>query len=120
MNYTKGSEGEQWCLHYLERKGYRIVARNFHSRWGEIDLIAQDGEFVVFVEVKTRTGSMDSAVSSVSHEKIRRLVKTAGIFLQKYPEYANSFTRFDVIALVPAGADGIYRVRHLQDAFRAD
>jgi putative endonuclease len=102
--------GEDAACAYLERIGYRIVGRNVRCGRGEIDLIARDGDTLVFVEVKARrTRSHGSALAAVDARKRNRLRALAGDFLQFSP--AGTKARFDVLAI-----DG-ERVAHHQGAF---
>jgi putative endonuclease len=118
MRNQRGKEGESLCLDYLAGSGFRILATNYHSVWGEIDIIAQETDFLVFIEVKTRSSSLENALHAVSQTKIRRLVKTANCYLSKFPQFAECFTRFDVIAPIWDERTGTYRIHHLRDAFR--
>ena len=56
---NNGAFGEEWVAWYLQKKGWEILERNYHSRYGEIDMIAVDGPYIVFVEVKTRSADSD-------------------------------------------------------------
>ena len=114
----QGSLGEAYAARMLEKKGYRIVARNFHTRFGEIDLIAQRGEILAFVEVKTRAAnSLARPAAAVSPSKQRRIILAAEGYLQRYP--GDVQPRFDVVEIVTEGS-GDFRVRdaaHLENAF---
>lgn len=93
-----GKWGENQALVLLKQHGYTEVLSNFHSRYGEIDLIVADHESLIFVEVKARAyRAQVSAVESISVSKQRKLMKTALIFLEKYPQYQHFYARFDVI-----------------------
>jgi len=110
-----GQAAEARALTYLEGHGLRLRARNFRIRRGEIDLIMQDGEEVVFVEVRARSaGEFGDGVDSITHAKRRRLLAAAGAWLQRQRDEPPA--RFDVIALQP----GHNEVTWLKDAFRAD
>ena len=79
----RGRQGEDCAARFLERKGYRILARNYRTRFGEIDLIAQQGEFLAFVEVKTRTeNGWGRPAEAVSAAKQRRILLAAQEYLQ--------------------------------------
>ncbi|WP_251388543.1 YraN family protein [Mediterraneibacter agrestimuris] len=94
-----GSKYEHIAGRYLEQKGYRILEYNYHCRRGEIDLIAQDGEYLVFCEVKYRRGRMTgSPVEAVDVYKQRKLWKTAEYYLLRHRLY-NVPCRFDVIGI---------------------
>lgn len=77
-----GTRGEDLAAQCLTDDGYDILERNWRCRYGEIDIIAADGEAVVFVEVKTRTGrGFGTPAEAVTHTKLRRLRRLAGIWL---------------------------------------
>lgn len=98
MAQNTGCAGEDYAAEWLIEHGYRIVDRNYHSRFGEIDIIAENSQYIVFVEVKTREdGSMVSPVESVTRNKQRKILLTAQLFLQKSPSALQP--RFDVAAV---------------------
>lgn len=109
-----GPEGEEMALGYLKRLGYRIYERNYRTPFGEIDIIAGDGEIVVFVEVKTRAnygyGAPFESVTKTKREKIR---KTALSYLKRLK--AEPPARFDVLSISVSG--GEERIEHIRDAF---
>ena len=77
-----GKAGEDYTAGWLRRRGYTILARNWRCRWGEVDIIAQKGEVVAFVEVKARRpGAMVSPLEAVDRRKQNRLIKTAETWL---------------------------------------
>lgn len=79
-----GKIGETMVADFLRSKGYIIIAENYHSRFGEIDIIAENREYILFIEVKTRhKGSMVSAADAVNKSKQKKLVLTAYDFLSK-------------------------------------
>ena len=112
-----GQRGERYAARVLRSKGYKIVAGGSRTRYGEVDLVAVDGETIVFVEVKTRRGhELGDAAAAVDAEKQRHIVRTALAFLKEHHllEYA---VRFDVVAVVwPDDAARPY-VEHIQNAF---
>ena len=116
MTISKGFAAEGAAAHELARKHYRILARNHHCTAGEIDIVARDGDTIVFCEVKQRAAGRENALLSVSHAKQRKLVAAALHYLSLHPELDGLFTRFDVLAVVPAGQ--LWRVHHVEDAFR--
>lgn len=101
MNTTRaalGIWGEQQACEWLQRHGFQIVTRNYHSRYGEIDLIAQKQQELIFVEVKARASTQyASAVESISLSKQRKMMKTALCFVQNAPHFQDFYCRFDVI-----------------------
>jgi len=93
-----GREGEDLALAWLQRQGLRLAERNFRCRTGEIDLVMQDGEVLVFVEVRRRAGrSYGGAAASVTPAKQRRLLSAAEHYLLRYR--APPACRFDVVAI---------------------
>lgn len=98
--------GELWenaAFAHLRQAGFELVARNFHCRYGEIDLVVldhgrHDGDMLVFVEVRYRDdATRGGGTASVGAAKQRKLVQTAQIFLQAHAQYAALPCRFDVI-----------------------
>lgn len=78
-----GKAGEAYTANWLQKQGYQILARNWRCRYGEVDIIAQKGETVAFVEVKTRRpGAMVSPLEAVNRLKRRRLIITAQCWLR--------------------------------------
>lgn len=93
-----GQWAEQKAVKLLMAQDYEIVQINYFSRFGEIDIIAKTAQELVFVEVKARTPTqMGQAFEVVTLSKQRKMVKTALIFLQKYPQFEQFYCRFDVI-----------------------
>lgn len=119
MNKEKGKFGELAAEKYLVRKGFKVVAKNYHSRYGEIDIIASSEDCMVFVEVKLRKrGFFCSGREAVSNSKRKRILKTALTFLSK--TRGNFNTRFDVIEIQNienANGGAINDVVHLENAF---
>jgi len=111
-----GKSGEEIAANYLLKKGYNILFNNYHSQFGEIDIIALDKDTLVFIEVKTRSSNFEAAFSSVSFSKQQKLTKTALAFLSKNYEYEDFLTRFDVIVVLFDQREE-YRIKHLADAF---
>jgi putative endonuclease len=94
-----GASGERLAAATLEREGYMIVARNWRCLYGEIDLVAQDDNELVFVEVKTRRGvRMGSPEEAVSPAKRRKLLASAQTYLAERGEEQRPY-RFDVVAV---------------------
>lgn len=93
-----GQWAEQTALLFLQSQQYQYVNKNYHSRFGEIDLIVKRGNELLFVEVKARSaGSYAEACEVISYSQQRKIIKTAQFFLQRYPNYYNFDCRFDVI-----------------------
>lgn len=113
-----GAEGERRAARWLERRGYRITARNVRVEGVEVDLIALRRGVVVFVEVKTRSSRRAGAPEeAVDAAKQRRLVRAAAGWLRAHPR-AGRRARFDVVAC-ERDASGAWSIRHLEGAFDA-
>lgn len=98
-NYNKriGTYGEDEAVKYLEKKGFAIIARNFITKNGEIDIIAKDKDEYVFVEVKTRTSkNYGNPIDAVDLNKKKHIIKASKYFIYKY-NLGNKYIRFDVI-----------------------
>ena len=109
--------GENAAARYLREIGYKIIIRNYRSPLGEIDIIARDGETLVFVEVKTRTGDDPMPEDQVNPAKQHQLTKAAKSYLSRYGS-PQPPARFDVVAVVwPKGERPV--VRHVKGAFEA-
>lgn len=107
-----GSHYESQVAAFLKKNGFQILEQNFRCRSGEIDLIAKDGRYLVFVEVKYRkNGAAGSALEAIDPKKAAQVRKIAGIYLykKKYPE--NTPCRFDA-----AGVDGD-AITYIKNAF---
>lgn len=95
---TLGAWAEQRAQALLEAQGFEIVAQNYHSRYGEVDLIALQSASLVFVEVKARSSSAwGSAFEAVTRAKQHKIIKTALSFIMHRPEFEQKFLRFDVV-----------------------
>lgn len=98
-NFKKGREGENIAALFLEKKGFRIIERNFKTHCGEIDIIASYGNELVFVEVKARKGyGFGIGADSVNYAKRIRLSNAAEIYISKNGRKYSGF-RFDVISV---------------------
>ncbi|NPV25902.1 MAG: YraN family protein [Firmicutes bacterium] len=112
-----GQMGEEAALSYLLKNGYRLLARNFRCRLGEIDLITADGEHIVFVEVRARTSNLfGSPLESVTDRKQVRVRRVAEYFILRRG-LAYHQVRFDVVS-VQLNADGqVKHIQHIKGAF---
>lgn len=101
MNRRKiGADNEARALEYLEGAGYRILARNFRNRTGEIDIIALDGEYLVFIEVKYRANdACGSPLEAVDGRKQRSIIRTALCYMHRYGYGTEASCRFDVVGI---------------------
>jgi putative endonuclease len=112
---AKGRLAEDRALEFLERQGLRLIERNYRSRYGEIDLIMEDGRTLVFVEVRFRGNPrFGGALESVDRRKQAKLLTTAACFLKE--RRLDRPARFDVAALAPHGAG--LRIQWIKGAFQ--
>lgn len=115
-----GRVGERLALEHLERLGYRLVAQNHRTRFGELDLIVCDDERLVFVEVKTRRafGGAGSAIEAVSPDKRRRVRAMAAAWLAETTDRPRSRDlRFDVVGVTVDRDGRLVRLDHVEAAF---
>ena len=112
----RGRDGEEIAAEYLRQNGYRILARNYRCPVGELDLVAEQGDSVVFVEVRTRrAGCMVRPEDTVNRTKMRHVVRSAEHFLSSTAREDRPW-RVDVVALEVDHAGRPVRVEHYQDA----
>ena len=114
-----GDFGERTATAHLQAKGYRIIDRKYRVRDVEVDLIAVDGDQVVFVEVRTRRGAYPGmAALSITRTKARKLLTGVERYVEAHPDLADMALRIDVVA-IELDADGKMRdVIHIEDAVR--
>ncbi len=118
MKQNLGRLGENLSQKFIIQKGYKIIATNYYSKYGEIDIIATKNNFLIFFEIKTRSSNIETALSSISFNKQKKIIKTAAIFLSKHPLLADMFTQFDVICVIKNKISNSFEIHHLEDAFR--
>lgn len=113
-----GLRGEVLAARYLRQQGYQMVNGNYRTRWGEVDLIALDGDVLVFFEVKTRTpDSFGQPLDAVDYQKQRRVVAAAKQFITS--RGYEGAVRFDVLeVLLQTETDG--QVHHIPHAFEGE
>ncbi len=115
-----GDFGERVAKAHLEAKGYRILATNFRVREGEVDIVAQQGDVVAFVEVKTRRGeAMGSAVEAIGKRKAQRLLQVAEAYDQQHPELPPD-RRIDLVAIDLDAAGRVVSLQHIESAVESD
>ena len=114
---TSGKFGEDKAAEYLRKKGYTIVQRNYSSRLGEIDIIAENDDFLVFAEVKLRKNDRyGEAREFVNYAKQQKIIRTASLYLSQHEQEKQP--RFDVIEVyVPNGIFSSVKINHLENAF---
>jgi putative endonuclease len=115
-----GHAGEAAALAYLKEQGYRILARDWRCRLGQIDIVAEDGETLVLVEVKARRGTgfgtPQEAVDERKQRKLRMLLELYRVQTHRTKQPC----RIDVIALLMDGALTVTKVEHIKDAVQDD
>lgn len=110
-SYFNGLWAEILCAVYLWLRGYRILRWRYKTKLGEIDLIAQRGKSLVFIEVKGRE-SLDDAIAAVSPQSQKRIIDAARMFLSYNPALQSHDLRFDVMAVCFP-----YHIKHLENAW---
>ena len=116
MRQTKilGSKGETLVAQYLEQQGFRIVSTNYTSRFGEVDIIAERGEVLAFIEVKTRRVAYFPIASVVTPSKQKKIVKTAKCFIARN-QINDRVCRFDVATVI--WDQERHEIDYIQNAF---
>ena len=116
----KGRLGEDAVCSLLEQRGHEIIARNYHRRCGEIDIISRCGGFVVFTEVKSRKhGSMISGLEAVDLRKQAKIIRTADLWLSDNDTGLQP--RYDIAEVTLAGnVPRVVSIQIYEDAFTAD
>ena len=118
-NNETGALGEALAANYLRRRFYKIITTGYRGRFGEIDIIAQKGKYLVFVEVKLRKSDrFAQALEFVDAGKQARILKTAAMYLSETPTELHP--RFDVLEIfAPEGVETkCPTINHLEDAFQ--
>lgn len=111
-----GKDAEVRACRYLQAQGLRLVRKNYHTRRGEIDLVMQDKDSLVFVEVRyRRQAGFGSAAESVDRRKQLKLTACANHYLQTFPENARQPCRFDVVSI----GDNMDNIEWIRNAFDA-
>ena len=109
-----GRRGEEAAVKYFEKKGCRIIERNWTFHGYEVDIIAEDDEFIIFAEVKTRaTSDWGNPEESVGRQRMRRMINSASHYLKL--NQIDKPARFDIIAIVWNRED--FELEHFEDAF---
>jgi putative endonuclease len=115
-NRLLGERGEREAARFLRRQGLRVLLRGYRTRSGEIDLIAREGDILVFVEVKARRRGVPA--EAVTAEKQRRITLAALDFLRRYG-LLEQRSRFDVVAIVWPDDRRAPQIDHIRNAFEA-
>ena len=115
---NRGKHFEALATNWLKARGARVIKQNYACRAGEIDLIALEGNCLVFVEVRYRGNPrFSSAAASVDRRKQLKLIRAAQYFVQRNPRWAKKPCRFDVIAFEPRQSGDDIAVRWIRAAF---
>jgi len=118
-SHAFGRRAERWAALYLRFRGYRVVERNYRTKAGEIDIIAEKGATLAFVEVKARShGAYGSPREAVDEHKRRRITAAAALYLAGKRGRWDSL-RFDVVTVEKGGLLGL-RIEHVKGAFDAE
>jgi putative endonuclease len=113
----RGDEAEDAVVAFLAAHGYQVLERNFTCRYGEVDIVAEHGDTLCFIEVRMRSSSTwGDPSATVSFAKQRRVVKAALYYLQRHRR-ADQMLRFDVVSVL--GAAGQAKLEHIPNAFDA-
>ncbi len=114
-NKTLGNLGENLAADYLIKQGYKIIKRNFRTRYGEIDIIAQDKDTLAFIEVKTRkSSSFGSPEESLTSRKIKHLIKAVNYYqITHLPNLPR--IRIELISICLAGENLLKKLNHYKN-----
>jgi putative endonuclease len=113
-SHNLGKKGEDIAAGHLEKAGYKILKRNWTAGKHEVDIIAENKDYIVFVEVKTRSEDfLVPPASAVTREKQRSLIFCADRYIQRYG--VQKECRFDVITVISSGES--FRIEHIENAF---
>ncbi|SES72398.1 MULTISPECIES: YraN family protein [Pseudobutyrivibrio] len=113
MNYrTQGNDFEKLAADYLKRQGMSILKMNFYCKMGEVDIIAKDGSYLVFVEVKYRkSAARGTGFEAVNFNKMRKISRVADFYMYSRHMDGGTSVRFDVIAIEEG------HLKHIKNAF---
>lgn len=116
-----GRRGEAAAAWHLWRRGFKILKRSYRCPLGEIDVVALDGDHIVFVEVRTRVSTdRGEPWETIRHDKQRKLTALAAYYLKSHPKYSKRPARFDVVSVVwPGPWYSRPTIRYFPDAFAA-
>ena len=113
-SHDLGRRGEDAAVDHLKKSGYRILRRNWKSGRNEIDIIAENSKFIIFVEVKTRSDDfMEDPTVAINREKQKSIIFAADNYIKW--NYIDKESRFDVITVIMK--DNVPRIDHIEDAF---
>ena len=111
-----GRAGEEYAAKYLQKRGFRIVERNFRCKLGELDIVARDGPFLVFTEVRSMTGkAFGSPQESITDKKKKKLRQVAQLYA-KFRNVGDTPMRFDVVAITADSGGNVIKLDHIVNA----
>lgn len=117
----KGAIGEEQAVKYLINCGFKIIGRNFrYSRFGELDIIAEEGEYICFIEVKTRSGTIYGPPCEAVGAKKQRSIRNLAEIYMKIHNMKDRYVRFDVAEVMieeAASGENEYTVNLIRNAF---
>ena len=114
-----GVYGENIAGKYLRKNGYKILQKNFRTKFGEIDIIAKENDVIAFVEVKTReSGEFASPFLSIDKNKQKHIIKASLVYLKSKKILEKHACRFDVISVISNDTGSSNKVELIKDAFR--
>jgi putative endonuclease len=117
-NISLGRQGEEEAALFLRREGYKVLARNYRTRFAEIDIIARDKDTFCFIEVKTRlSGSFGEPAEAIDRRKQEKIRMAATLFL-KGKGLLEAKARFDVVSIKPSG--GSWKAELIRNAFETE
>ncbi len=116
----KGDIGEDYAVKFLKKKKYKILDRNFRKPFGEIDIIAENKEYIVFVEVKTRhQNSITSGAQAVDYRKQQKIIKTAVAYMAD--KDTEKYCRFDVCEVyIDKDKLSLLSINYIENAFQSE
>ena len=117
----RGKAGEEHVCRYLEKRGWRIAARNYRIKGGEIDIVAEKDGIIAFVEVKTRKfGSLSDGIDAVDAKKRKCVIRAADRYLEEFSDMAHE-VRFDaaVVTITTEEAPRVLEMQYYENAFDA-
>lgn len=118
FNKDIGSLGEDIAETYLRQIGYTVLERNFRCKVGEIDIIGKDKDYICFIEVKTRYGSIyGNPCEAVTYSKRHKIYRTAEAYIMRKKLFKFDF-RFDVIEIILNNSNNTSSIRLIKDAFQ--
>lgn len=115
-NLEIGRLGEEIAREYLENRGYKVLEHNCRNKYGEIDLVSQDNDALVFIEVKTRIGErLGAPEDAINRNKIHRLIRNAQAYMAYRSNKLDESYRIDAVCIVLDENRQVKRIEHYQN-----